>query len=146
MSGGNPVVLPPHHLQQFVQTPPRAMVEALFEAMTGHPCRVGVTWREWVPVAPGALEVFRPYIRPCHQRLLNNAVTAGTAAATTTAIVAFMRQLLRPHRLQIDAATRRGPWTLIPEGGRVPIVHQYQSDRTISFGCGPEAKAEASAL
>jgi hypothetical protein len=85
---------------QFRMIPPLTKVKELFEELTATTFCPGATWSTWVSQPNSALyEVFRPYIRPSHQTLLNTVVAAGPSAYP----LPFLRQLLRPHGFRIEA-------------------------------------------
>ena len=95
-------------MSQFVVTPPLTMITGLFTTATGRPLVAGVGWITWTQPATDDLEALRPYIRPCHQRILEDTI-AGKIP------LALMRQLLRPHGYRID--TEGKGWRLIgPDG------------------------------
>lgn len=84
---------------QFRMIPPLTKVKELFEQLTATPFTPGATWTTWTPLPDSTpYEVFRPYIRPSHQTLLNTVVAAGTHANP----LPFLRQLLRPHSFRIE--------------------------------------------
>ena len=95
-------------MSQFVVTPSLTTITALFTNATGRPFVAGVGWSEWRKIAKDDLEAVRPYIRPCHQHVLEDTI-AGKVP------LALMRQLLRPHGYRID--TEGKGWRLIgPDG------------------------------
>ena len=95
-------------MAQFVIPPPLTKVSVIFTAATGRPLHAGVGWDAWISPPPTDLEAVRPYIRPCHQRLLNETL-AGKSP------LALLRQLLRPHGYRID--TEGKGWRLVgPDG------------------------------
>lgn len=95
-------------MAQFVIPPPLTKVTAIFTAATGRPLQAGVGWAEWNTLPQDDLETVRPYIRPCHQRLLNETI-AGKSP------LALLRQLLRPHGYRID--TEGKGWRLVGADG-----------------------------
>ena len=99
--------------------PPLQKVKDLFVLVTGKPFYAGVLWTAWIPTADRTpFEVFRPYIRPSHQTLLN-AVIAGAYPT------AFLRQLLRPHGFKIQ--TTETGWCLVetaPEPKAVTVIRK----------------------
>lgn len=108
---------------QFCAIPPLAKVEALFAAATAKQLTPGATWSEWHPISPEQYEMFRPYIRPSHQRLLNH-----TLSGENPTPCAFLRQLLRPHGYRIESANRC--WTLRVNGDE-PVEHAVRRDKTV---------------
>jgi hypothetical protein len=84
---------------QFRAIPPLAKVQELFVVVTSSAFYPGAVWNTWISQpTPAPFEVFRPYIRPSHQTLLN-ALVAGTAPSPCP----FLRQLLRPHNYRIES-------------------------------------------
>ena len=61
-------------MTQFVVIPPLTTITALFTTATGRPLVAGVGWSEWHQVAKDDLEAVRPYIRPCHQHILEDTI------------------------------------------------------------------------
>lgn len=95
---------------QFRMIPPLTKVKDLFVQVTGQDFHIGATWTAWSLTANSApFEVFRPYIRPSHNALLNSVVLA-ISAATAPNPLPFLRQLLRPHGYKIETA--RSGWIL----------------------------------
>jgi hypothetical protein len=95
-------------MSQFVVTPPLTQITLLFTSATGRPLVAGVGWSVWQKLSTDDLEAMRPYIRPCHQRVLEDTIEGKVA-------LALMRQLLRPHGYRID--TEGKGWRLIgPDG------------------------------
>lgn len=95
-------------MAQFVVVPPLAKVGGAFFVVTGKVMTVEVGWSKWNDVSSCMFEVFRPFIRPSHQKILNE-----TIARTQRNPCALFRQLLRPHGLRIEA-TSQG-WVLKEE-------------------------------
>jgi len=89
---------------QFVTLPPLEDVHTLFTAATGCACQEEMSWKKWLPLDPDHIFNFMAYIRPCHQKLLME--TANQQRDPT----AFLRQLLRPFKFNIDFT--KGTWTL----------------------------------
>ena len=59
----------------------------------------GVEWFSWLALTEADIEVFRPYIRPSHQKLIND---ASASPENGGRICSFLRQLLRPHQFKIE--------------------------------------------
>ena len=111
---------------QFVLMPPLTKVAALFTAATGRPLLEDVEWKAWSPVDSAEFEAFRPYIRPSHQKILNDVVSGKQATPCT-----FLRQLLRPHEYRIEANS--SGWTL--KKGKPEDAHGVRvgSGRTVDW-------------
>jgi hypothetical protein len=90
---------------QFIQTPPLERVKQFFILVTGQPFEPLVTWSTWAPIDPKQMQWMTVYIRPCHQKVLQD-VISGTAPNPC----ALLRQLLRPYDYYVDAS--KGSWTL----------------------------------
>jgi hypothetical protein len=91
---------------QFAAVPPLPKISTLFRKCTNRPFEPGVTWEKWMAVESSEFELFRPYIRPCHQQILNEASKGQETPC------AFLRQLLRPHGYRIKML-RKNSWTLL---------------------------------
>lgn len=111
--------------QQFVVVPPLIKVAPIFIAATGRSLVAGVGWKEWIPVPARDLEALRPYIRPCHQAMLNKAVAGGSPHA-------LLRQLLRPHEYRIEVGIGKGSWTL-KQGDEPMPVASIGEGRTVTW-------------
>lgn len=92
-------------MSQFVTLPPMDKVALLFLNATGCRLEVDASWKSWKTLSPESLGWLRPYIRPCHQTILNDTLSGEQATP-----LALLRQLLRPHDYRIEAGT--GFWTL----------------------------------
>ena len=92
-------------MAQFVVVPPLDRVGRLFCIVTG--CRFApeVSWTTWIPCDVSGMEWLREYIRPSHQKLLND-----TLANIQPNACSLLRQILRPHDYRIEK-TSYG-WTL----------------------------------
>jgi hypothetical protein len=90
-------------MSQFVTLPPLEKIAQLFQAATGYCMENGMMWKSWNTLSVESLTWVRPYIRPCHQAILNE--TVGGAQP-----LALLRQLLRPYDYRIEAGN--GGWTL----------------------------------
>ena len=103
---------------QFIVVPALTKVQEIFiKATDAHGFHDGVEWFSWIPLEISNIETFRPYIRPSHQKLINDAVADPENGGR---ICSFLRQLLRPHQFKIE--TRSGPnksWMLI---STIPVV------------------------
>ena len=89
---------------QFIVVPALTKVQEIFVKATGAPSLyAGVEWFSWLPLKEADIEVFRPHIRPSHQKLINE---AAAAPANGGRMCSFLRQLLRPHQFKIE--TRSG--------------------------------------
>lgn len=91
-------------MAQFVIKPPLAVVGPLFTAATGRDFIAGVSWIAFETIPDSVLEAVRPYIRPCHQDVLNRTLAGGSP-------LTLLRQLARQHGLRIE--TRSKGWRLI---------------------------------
>lgn len=87
-------------MAQFVVAPPLAKVGGVFFVVTGKVMTVEVGWSKWIDVSACIFDVFRPYIRPSHQKILNE-----TIVGVQRNPCALFRQLLRPHGLRIEATS-----------------------------------------
>ena len=87
-------------MAQFVVVPPLGKVGGLFFVVTGKVMTVEVGWSRWMDVSACMFDVFRPYIRPSHQKILTE-----TIAGVQRNPCALLRQLLRPHGLRIEATS-----------------------------------------
>ena len=82
---------------QFVVVPPLPKIAALFASITGRSLQNDVEWSSWTDVSAEMFEVFRPYIRPSHQKILNSLLSATDKTPCT-----FLRQLLRPYEFKVQ--------------------------------------------
>lgn len=80
-------------------------VALLFYSATGCRLEVDASWTSWKTVSPASYTWLRPYIRPCHQRVLNDTING-----TYPTPLSLFRQLLRPYEYRIEAGG--GHWTL----------------------------------
>jgi hypothetical protein len=111
---------------QFIVVPPLTKLTELFTKATGKPFVVGVSWMFWETCTVADFERFRKYIRPSHQKVLDEAV-AGTAENPCSLI----RQLLRPHNYTIRRGSRN--WSLQEvkgKGGEESAEDETPSPRT----------------
>jgi hypothetical protein len=90
---------------QFIVVPPLTKIAELFTKATGKHFAAGVSWVFWETCSPENFERFRKYIRPSHQKILDE-VVAGTAENPCS----LLRQLLRPYKYTIRRGTRG--WSL----------------------------------
>jgi hypothetical protein len=90
---------------QFIVVPPITKVTELFVKATGKPLAAGTSWMGWNACAKEDFERFRKYIRPSHQKILDDAVN-GIAENPCS----LLRQLLRPHEYTIRRSGRN--WLL----------------------------------
>ena len=80
-------------------------VAMLFYSATGCRLEVDASWKTWNALAPESYVWLKPYIRPCHQKILNETITGLHATP-----LALLRQLLRPYDYRIESGA--GSWTL----------------------------------
>lgn len=92
-------------MAQFVVVPPLNRVGSLFCIVTGCNFAPEVSWRIWPSYDVAELEWLYEYIRPSHQKLLNETVTGVQQTSCS-----LLRQVLRPHNYRIEK-TSYG-WTL----------------------------------
>ena len=81
---------------QFISLPPLVDIQELFVKAAGLPFQTNVSWSLWLPVDIDEILIFRPYIRPCHQKLLMDTVNGIQKNACS-----LLRQLLRPYGFSI---------------------------------------------
>lgn len=84
---------------QFIVAPSETKVATLFVAATGRSLIPEVCWKSWNPVSTQELEVFRQYIRPSHQKILNDTISGKQKSPCV-----FLRQILRPHTYRIESS------------------------------------------
>ncbi len=92
-------------MAQFVVVPPLERVCRFFCAVTGRQFIPEVSWSTWVSCNNVEIEWLRDYIRPSHQKLLNE-----TLSGEQDTPCSLLRQVLRPHEYRIEK-TSYG-WTL----------------------------------
>jgi hypothetical protein len=85
-------------MSQFMVVPPMVKVAALFKKLTGKELHVEAFWSVWEPYETADIEWLRPFIRPCHQKILNE-----TLSGEQPNPMALLRQLLRPHGMRIES-------------------------------------------
>lgn len=90
-------------MAQFVVVPPLSRVASLFKAATGQVLGPDMSWPSWLDVSAAEIEAMRPYIRTCHQKILNETLAGKCPCA-------FLRQILRPHGYRIE--TVKSGWAL----------------------------------
>jgi hypothetical protein len=90
---------------QFIVVPPLTKIMDLFTKVTGRHFAPGVSWVVWEEYNKEDVERFRKYIRPSHQRILDD-VISGTSENPCS----LLRQLLRPHNYTIRRNTKG--WSL----------------------------------
>lgn len=107
-------------------------VALLFFQATGCRLEVDASWTSWKAMAPESYTWLRPYIRPCHQRVLND-----TVAGLYPSPLSLIRQLLRPYEYRIEAGA--GHWTVrstSPEKGvrikQKPTTIVWSDDESIA--------------
>jgi len=109
--------------QQFIIVPPFEKIVALFTALTGQPFVAACHWNTWNR-DDAQIESFRSYIRPCHQKLLDNALKTGK-------VLPFLRQLLRPYEYHIEANIYKKYWKLCSDSAACvhtePVVVEWSS-------------------
>jgi len=86
-------------MAQFVVKPPMSVIAPVFRAVTGRELAAGVSWSEWSLISDDLLEALRPYIRPCHQDVLERTLAGGLP-------LTLLRQLLRSHGLRIETLSK----------------------------------------
>ncbi len=91
-------------MAQFVVRPPLPVVAPIFSAATGCNLITGAFWTEWQAIPDEMFEILRPYIRPCHQQILDRTHNGGNP-------VSLLRQLLRPYMYRIE--TLKKGWRLV---------------------------------
>jgi hypothetical protein len=91
-------------MAQFVVLPPLSVVAPVFSAATGCNLCTGAFWTEWQLIPDELLEILRPYIRPCHQTLLDRTLSGGNP-------VSLLRQILRPYLYRIETLAKG--WRLV---------------------------------
>lgn len=84
-------------MSQFMVVPSLAKISALFLKLTGKELHMETAWSSWQSYDVAELEWLRPYIRPCHQKILNETISGEQPTA-----LALLRQLLRPHGMRIE--------------------------------------------
>ena len=103
---------------QFMVLPPLQKVSALFMQLTGKTLIEGISWTYWNTYEPNIIEWLRPYIRPCHQKILNETISGEQPNP-----LALLRQLLRPHGFRIEAEHGRSFWTVTTASPCLKGVH-----------------------
>jgi hypothetical protein len=86
---------------QFIVVPPLTKVTELFVKATGKNLVAGVSWAAWEICNKEEFERFRKYIRPSHQKILEDSVNCISGNPCS-----FLRQLLRPHNYTIRRTSR----------------------------------------
>jgi hypothetical protein len=86
-------------MAQFIVRPPLHVVVSVFRAATSRELAAGVSWMGYDAIPVELLESLRPYIRPCHQDVLDRTL-AGESPLT------LLRQLVRPHGLRIETLSK----------------------------------------
>ena len=81
---------------QFISLPPLVDIQELFVKATGLPFQTNVSWSLWLPVDIDEIIIFRPYIRPCHQKLIMDTING-----IQKNVCSLLRQLLRPYSFSI---------------------------------------------
>ena len=81
--------------------PPLTKVTGLFTKATGRHFASGVSWVIWETCDKEEFERFRKYIRPSHQRILDEVISGDSETPCS-----FLRQLLRPHNYTIRRNSR----------------------------------------
>jgi hypothetical protein len=108
-------------MAQFVVVPPLSRIQLLFEKVSG--CRFvkEVVWKSWNPVDTTDYDWLYEYIRPSHQKLLNETINGVQENSCS-----LLRQLLRPHEYRIERTVYG--WTL--HQGRKSVSPSKVSVRT----------------
>jgi hypothetical protein len=110
-------------MSQFVTLPPMEKVALLLYNATGCRLEVDASWKSWKTLPADSLMWLRPYIRPCHQTILNDTISGDQVTP-----LALLRQLLRPYEYRIGAGT--GYWNL-QYGKRARGIRVKQMPTTI---------------
>jgi hypothetical protein len=92
-------------MAQFVVVPPLDRVSRLFCTVTACKFAPEVSWNTWSACDASCIEWLREYIRPSHQKLLNETISGEQRTQCS-----LLRQVLRPHDYRIEK-TSYG-WTL----------------------------------
>ena len=100
---------------QFISLPPLADIQELFVKATGLPFQTNVSWSLWLPVDVDEILIFKPYIRPCHQKLLMDTINDDTKNACS-----LLRQLLRPYSFSI--VKKKNFYTLVETKENTKVV------------------------
>ncbi len=102
-------------MSQFMVVPPLAKIAPLFSKLTGCTLHIDACWSTWAMHTVEDFEWLRPYIRPCHQKILNETISREQPTP-----LALLRQLLRPHGMRIEQ--RNGQYIVVissPMGGGI---------------------------
>ncbi len=110
---------------QFVDLPPLDDIKELFKKTTNLPFQLNVSWTIWIPADIDDLLVFKPYIRPCHQKLLMDTLYGEQKNACS-----FLRQLLRPYGYTI---TKRKNFYTLAEIKEITGVVGKKAGKIISW-------------
>lgn len=91
-------------MAQFIVKPPMSLVTPIFSAATGCSLHAGACWADHQVIPDELLEALRPYVRPCHQQILDRTLSDHNP-------VSLLRQLLRPYLYRIEKTTKG--WRLV---------------------------------
>jgi len=110
-------------MAQFVVVPPLDRVGKLFCIVTDCKFAPEVSWSLWKKCDVAEFEWLREYIRPSHQKLLND-----TTMGVQTTPCSLLRQILRPHDYHIEKTSygwslkegksKAGPKLVVVKPGR----------------------------
>jgi hypothetical protein len=92
-------------MAQFVVLPPLSRIRIFFEAATSAKFVPEAAWHSWKPVSTDDIAWLRDYIRPSHQKILNE-----TMDGIQDSPCSLLRQILRPHDYRIERESYG--WTL----------------------------------
>lgn len=92
-------------MAQFTKIPPLETIAIFFKEVTGLDLAQDVAWTKW-NAGTETLDTLRGFYRPCHLKILND-----TEAGLHLNPCALLRQLLRPHNLNIEY--RNKTWKII---------------------------------
>lgn len=108
-------------MAQFVIKPPLSLIAPIFAAATGCTLSAGAFWTENHTIPDELLEALRPYVRPCHQQILDRTLSGG-------APISLLRQLLRQYLYRIETTTKG--WRLV-DLNQTTVAHV--DGRTVSW-------------
>jgi hypothetical protein len=92
-------------MAQFVVLPPLDRIRVLFVKATGAKFIPEAAWHTWKPVTTEDIVWLREYIRPSHQKILNETIDGIQESPCS-----LLRQILRPHEYRIERESYG--WTL----------------------------------
>ncbi len=106
-------------MSQFMVIPPLAKIAALFTKLTEKELHVEACWSTWSPYEPADIEWLRPFIRPCHQKILNETISGEQPNP-----LALLRQILRPHGMRIEC--KHGAMTVTVASPMIKAVREKE--------------------